>query len=163
MLCQNCGNHEADFHYSSNVNGEAREIHLCSDCASKMDSFPAKDESGDYLGSMISELLGTQKRTPQPGSCPFCGTDAQSIRNSGKVGCAHCYDNFSAILTPYIRQIHGNGTHRGKLPNNAGESAKLAKQLDVLEHELRAAVAAEEYEKAAGIRDRLKSLKGGTE
>ena len=36
MLCQNCGENEANVKYTQIVNGEKKEMILCEDCARKM-------------------------------------------------------------------------------------------------------------------------------
>ena len=36
MLCQNCGNNEANVRYTQIVNGVKKEMNLCSECAEKM-------------------------------------------------------------------------------------------------------------------------------
>ena len=35
MKCEHCGNEEVSFHYTSNINGNITEKHLCSQCAGK--------------------------------------------------------------------------------------------------------------------------------
>lgn len=36
MKCDNCGKEEVNFHYTSNINGNITEKHLCADCAGKL-------------------------------------------------------------------------------------------------------------------------------
>ena len=74
------------------------------------------------------------------------------------LGCPHCYDAFRDELLPMIRRTHGNVRHK------AGDEPKKAKQpapseKEKLEAELKEAVAAENFEKAAELRDRIRALK----
>ena len=36
MLCENCGNNEANIRYTQIVNGVKKEMNLCEECAEKM-------------------------------------------------------------------------------------------------------------------------------
>lgn len=164
MLCTNCGQHEATMHYQSNVNGKTTEAHLCSECASKM-GYPSlfSGNTGGALGfdEMLSHLFSTEgKEAPKTADpCPLCGTTAEEISRTGRVGCARCYDTFSGILTPYIRRIHGNTYHSGHVPKSAGEEVRRRRRAEELSRELQQAIGAEEFERAASIRDELRALK----
>ncbi len=164
MLCQNCGKHEAEYHYKSNVNGTVTEQHLCSECAKKLGySVPFFGHTDNFLGSLLSDFFGGSAiKTAAPGAvCPLCGSTAGDISRTGKVGCAQCYDTFSDMLLPYIRRIHGNTEHTGKIPSDAGAEIKTKRELVQLKEELKKAVEAQEFEKAAQLRDRIKELEGG--
>jgi protein arginine kinase activator len=165
MLCQNCGKHEAEYHYKSNVNGTVTEQHLCSECAKKLGySVPIFGGTDSFLGSFLSDFFGgsTGLKTMAPGiTCPLCGSSASDISRSGKVGCAQCYDTFSDMLTPYIKRIHGSTEHTGKIPSDAGAEIKSKRQLVQLREELKKAIENQEFEKAAELRDKIKELEGG--
>lgn len=68
MKCEKCGNHEATYHYRSNVNGEVSEMHLCSGCAEEQgllrafDFDPFESLLEDFLSPRFS-LGGTMLRT----------------------------------------------------------------------------------------------------
>ena len=54
MKCQNCGNYEVNFHYSSNINGCVTETHLCSKCASQAGyDYGRMFNSGIFLGGFM--------------------------------------------------------------------------------------------------------------
>ncbi len=160
MLCQKCGKNQATTHYTQIINGKKTEMHLCSQCAgSGNGTFP----------SLLSDMFFGE--TPYLGFdtgetvCPGCGSTLSRIRSQGKVGCGQCYDTFLDALLPYIRQIHGTDSHvRGvpapeslsaETPENAGtEEAVLKKQLAD-------AIAREDYEQAAVLRDKIKECKEG--
>ena len=57
MLCQNCGNHEADFHFNSNINGDITELHLCSECASNWAPAAVFIPQADYLNTIYPIFL----------------------------------------------------------------------------------------------------------
>lgn len=161
MLCQNCKNANAEFHYKSTINGKTSELHLCAECAAKMAPKLNLDDTfslNSYLGSLLPGFMGPFNTLPETRRCPLCGATARDIRRSGKVGCAQCYESFSELLLPYIQRIHGTARHSGKLPAAAGESLKRRREAESLQAELKQAVEAQEFEKAAELRDRLRAL-----
>ena len=68
MKCENCGNHEASYHYRANINGEVSEMHLCSACAEEQGLLRAFDYNPfeglleDFFSPRFS-LGGTMLRT----------------------------------------------------------------------------------------------------
>ena len=83
--------------------------------------------------------------------CPKCGMPESEVTRTGKVGCAACNETFADILQPYIHRIHGNTSHSGRKPSRNRE-------LDDLREALEKAVAAQAFEEAATLRDRIKEL-----
>jgi protein arginine kinase activator len=90
--------------------------------------------------------------------CSLCGSTSEDIARTGRVGCAVCYETFSKVLSPYITRIHGNTSHSGRIPVGAGGKIRLRRKLDALKADLRRAVEAEEFERAAVLRDEIKQL-----
>ncbi|MGP1311048.1 MAG: UvrB/UvrC motif-containing protein, partial [Phycisphaerales bacterium] len=73
-------------------------------------------------------------------------------------------DTFDEQLTPLLARAHEGGAHHtGKTPGRAGLSAGLHRELSSLRRELEDAIKAEEYERAASLRDRIRTLHGETE
>ncbi len=130
------------------------------------------------LESLLGGMFGQSKAKtlPKITRCKVCGSSFDDISARGKVGCAECYELFADRLAPSIDRLHNRARHVGKLPGRpsaAGEKAKPAapapkaapaaekappETLESLRVQLRAAVAAEEYEKAAVLRDRIKEM-----
>lgn len=165
MLCQNCGKYEATTHVKRIVNGEAAEAHLCSDCAKMLGYEDVFGGFGNIFGSFLGSFLGDTSlgslsaRTIQ---CEKCGSTFNDIIESGKIGCAECYSKFYEKLLPSLQRIHGKTHHEGKIPNRISVEEDTSKaQLVKLEEELKAAVEAQNYEKAATLRDRIKEIKEG--
>ncbi len=96
----------------------------------------------------------------QQKKCPLCGATAFDIQKTGKAGCAQCYETFSDILDPYIRRIHGNVVHQGRIPGGGTPEHKAAAEVTRLRQQLDSAVKAEDYLKAAELRDRIRELEG---
>jgi len=162
MLCQSCGKNGAAFHYKTNINGVVSELHLCADCASRINNGPVNVNifnlnNSNYLSSVMSDFMGSAEQT-NTGRCPLCGATARDISRTGKVGCARCYATFSDMLMPFIKRIHGNTRHNGKCPASAGIELQQKRRLEKLKIELARAVEAQNYEHAAELRDRIREL-----
>ncbi len=169
MLCQNCNNEQATLHYKQIVNGEKREAHLCTECASKLGydahTFMSGSQFNIGLDSFLSNMF-TQNKTVSPHStvtCPLCGAHEADIARTGRVGCSQCYTVFGELLNQYINRIHGNASHVGRFPEGLDEKRKSRLKLDSLRADMQRAVESQEYEKAAEIRDKIKELEGGME
>ena len=80
------------------------------------------------------------------------------FRKIGKLGCPHCYDTFKEQLLPFIKRLHGgNIEHKGKIPERIGGHFLIKKEIEQLRLELKELINNEEFEKAAVIRDEIKS------
>lgn len=177
MLCQNCKEKQASFHYTQNNNGHVTETHLCHDCAKKAglidDSHKIFNPFGFYdTEDMLGELLGGMFETPaqnilkESSVCPFCGMRLSEFMRSGKAGCAKCYTTFKNSLSPTLQKLHGNTRHAGKIPTGRTAQKTKADKKAELEALLEKAVEEQEYEKAAEYRDKIKALEasdGGSE
>jgi protein arginine kinase activator len=91
-------------------------------------------------------------------TCPKCGLAFSDFSRLGRFGCGECYKTFRDRLQPLLRKIHGSSLHRGKLPPMLSEEATTIKEQERLEQELKLAIASEDFERAADLRDKLKSL-----
>jgi protein arginine kinase activator len=59
---------------------------------------------------------------------------------------------------PIINRVQLGSEHTGKIPKKLGKNIIEKKRIVTLKEELQKAIAAEEYEKAAEIRDKIKEL-----
>lgn len=84
--------------------------------------------------------------------CPLCGA------KPGDLGCPECYRFFSDELSPALYALYGKPIHRGEIPRRFDERSKRERRLAELKNELAAAVAAQEFERACGLRDALREL-----
>ncbi len=163
MKCQKCGVNEASTHITQMINGEYTEMHLCSSCA--------KSEGLGYNGifsdmhsefeKMIGSFFGNALPARTGAShCKTCGSTYAEIARTGKVGCADCYSEFYNELMPSIRRIHGNTAHCGKRARNAStkEPRPRTETVETLQKELDEAVKAQNFERAAELRDKINEL-----
>ncbi len=161
MMCQICGKRPATTHVTRTVNGVTTELHVCAQCAAQqgLDLFGGFGmDAGSLFGGLFSAPavhgLGETTR------CKTCGSSFRDIAQSGKVGCPDCYVTFYEQLLPSIQRVHGRATHAGKVGSNAGSESKTARELESLKEQLNQAIAAQEYEQCAKLRDRIRQLEG---
>lgn len=103
---------------------------------------------------------GAQAAQASP-ACPTCGMTWAAFREKGLLGCPDCYEAFEEQLTPLLSRAHEGGVHHtGKTPGRGGLAPGLHRELSALRRELDEAIKAEEYERAASIRDRIRRLHG---
>ena len=192
MLCQNCGKNEVNFHYTQVINGVKKEMALCDECAKSLGleslDFNIPINFSNFLGDFLNvaadtDFLPSFTKTNVL-QCDNCNMTYNEFIDNGKLGCSHCYDVFSNILNPALKNIHGSNTHvgrRSKLTvsdknqvkedvqkirskmNKEGEtkenkSVQKKDKIEKLNEDLKLAIKEERYEDAAKIRDEIKKL-----
>ncbi|MBO5301224.1 MAG: UvrB/UvrC motif-containing protein, partial [Peptococcaceae bacterium] len=129
-----------------------------------MPDFSMADFIGGFFNPESQSQPFVQKNMSAHDACPVCGMTAGEFRRVGRVGCSNCYSYFADYMPGLIQRIHGNSRHTGKVPVR-GE-AKLAEKQKVvqLRQELQQAIAEENFERAAELRDSIRNLEqeGGT-
>lgn len=183
MLCEKCKIREANVFYTEIIDGDQKtEHHLCSQCAKEMDfgQYSGIFDRDFTFSKILSGLLGDvfkneEKKEYGQIVCPTCKTSYDDFVKNSRFGCKDCFEVFNLLINDNIKQIHGNDTHVGKIPKNYNQSRILPKsevegfdmiseeerEINNLKHELEEAVKKEDYEKAAIIRDRIKTVKEG--
>ena len=167
MLCQICGKSTANVHYTEVVNSKMTEIHVCQRCADekglKHSVGPKKFNIAEKVAEMVDDVTSTDEDRIGHVQCPSCGMPYSGFKESGRLGCAECYDAFQFQLRPMLRRIHGDTRHRGKVPAGDGEGVSLSRQIQRMHDELQRAVEREEFERAAEIRDEIQRLETESE
>jgi protein arginine kinase activator len=155
--CDKCGK-PATVHLTEIAGGEKVEKHLCEDCAaSEGITVKASLPISQLLEDFILQSAGQDETSEL--SCDVCGLSFSEFRQRGVLGCPNDYDAFAEALDPMLQQAQeGAVQHRGKLPRRGGEGQQKQAAALRLRAELKKAVAAENYERAAELRDRLKEM-----
>jgi protein arginine kinase activator len=165
MLCQKCQQRESTIHFTKIVNGQATQIHLCQECAQKVQGFGFSLYPGmvsDFLQALFG--MNPMEQSEQAGGilpqakCPGCGMTFAQIQQAGRLGCSKCYDKFEPQMELLLRRIHGAGAHVGKVPARGGANFRNKRELSQLREKLQELIQKEEFEEAAKIRDRIKEL-----
>lgn len=147
------------------------------DVSSILQTFIALKSSAQASGTESkgeTESAAAAPTSAAAASCPACGQTFAQFRTSGVLGCPLCYTRFESQLTPLLSRAHEGGTHHvGKSPasakGGAGEQLGGASKAEhaAIDHDQRVAalrksledaIAGEQYEKAAKLRDELQRL-----
>lgn len=96
--------------------------------------------------------------------CPKCETTWDRLRQDGRVGCANCYQVFHDQLNEVMDRLQPSSQHTGKAPRAAAKRrrrlqhlrARRDHRLEMLNARLAKAIAGEDYEEAAKLRDKIK-------
>lgn len=139
MRCEHCGRNEATFHYQRTINGRREEAHLCPACAAELgydtgfDSFGSFDSVFSILPSMLG---GFGSWFDEPQLTPAARRTLQ--------------------LTPAADEP----VYETESLLDEAEGAEVRRECarNALNVRLKQAVAAENYEEAARLRDELKQL-----
>ena len=176
MLCEKCKKRTATVFYNENINGKARSYSLCGECAAKLrekgdlqDITSMMSAFADPFSTMQSDLFGgffgipAVKALSAQKKCDFCDSTYSDIAKSGRVGCPECYVTFRDELSRTLRSIHGTTTHTGAVPSRHRAKQERSRRLDQMKSDLRAAIDAENYERAAALRDEIRKLQSENE
>jgi len=169
MLCEKCKERNASVYIKTIVNNQQTQLHLCPQCAAELgytgtSNNPFSAFSHEFDTAFESFPFGNLFASPEkkifdkPQSCPLCGSTINDIRRTGRAGCANCYTMFDYALDPIIRKIHGLAAHTGNIPKSAGAVLSSKRHLDDLKAQLKTAIANEDYESAARLRDEIRSM-----
>jgi protein arginine kinase activator len=161
MQCDRCGKNPAVIHLTQIENNEMSTFHLCDACAAEKGlGTGATAETApltDFLAQMGKGLGGGAPSSV--GACEFCELTLNDFKRTGRLGCPHCYAHFDQHLRGLLRKLHGGTQHVGKvyLPPDPRESDRTAKAAG-LRRSLARAVEAEDFERAAALRDQIRRL-----
>lgn len=165
MKCDNCNN-TATVHLTEIKGGKKLEKHLCEQCAAKIEGISVKSHTpiNELLTNFVLAHSGVAKQ--ETAVCEHCGMTWAEFRQGGLLGCEHDYDLFDRELTPLAQRAHKGATHHvGKQParRRGGAPARRTPDVARLKRELAKAVEAEDYERAAKLRDQIRAAETTTE
>lgn len=170
MKCdtEGCGN-EATVSETLIRGGKRVERHLCEECARKQgivvqSHAPINELLAKFVMQQAVAQEAGQRQQERAMACTNCGTTWAKFRQGGLLGCARCYEAFEEALAPLIDRAQSipdepRSRHVGKSPRRAGrDPIARARSVAVVRRELDDAVHAEQYERAARLRDELRRL-----
>ena len=145
MKCENCGKNEVTFVYRSNVNGHVEEKHLCSDCAEKL-GYTQRINAGSRMmqnffgNSLFGNSFFDDFFSPMPS----------------------LFGRMNRMLDDPFDDFFAQETKQEKKDDLVGQEEQsrfsYLRQLNALKMELKKAVHQENFERAAELRDQIKSL-----
>ncbi len=159
MLCCVCKEKDAKVHLTQIVGDKMQKVDLCEDCAKKKG---IDDTAGASLADLLLGLGASQEivqgNAPDV-KCPHCGFTQADFKKAGRLGCSECYVTFAEGLEGLLKTMHKGTKHIGKAPQSMQQSRDLSEKLKNLQKKLDKAVADEDFEQAASVRDEIKVTK----
>lgn len=159
-ICEICEKTEACVEVKRYENGEMRELSLCAHCAQKNGLSLPPNLADLLLDSTLSEVAASSAEEGLVPSnavtrCPLCRMRLSTFRKTGRLGCPACYTAWCDVLEPMLIGMHHSDAYKGTIPTSQGTNTEPLKQA------LAAAVAREDYEEAARLRDQIRETEEG--
>jgi protein arginine kinase activator len=126
-------------------------------------------KSGNIIPEELAKHFQLNAKAPEIKNgpvCSHCQWDLNKMRSShGRLGCPKCYDTFKDMLEDILEQIQRGSIHEGRRPvaNSNDGIGSLKLELEKLNQEIVQCIQAEEYEKAAILRDKIATTKAAIE
>ncbi len=174
MICERCQKKKASVIHREMRGGRMAVRHLCAECTEVLESTGELEDISAALPPYMAPLsedeggrfpLFSGKRIPEHTAkgrtqvkCPLCGMNGNDLSAVGRAGCPRCYDTFSDTLSAAICAMNGDTPHKGRVPAAVRERQERGARLATLRERLREAVLAEQYERAATLRDEIRAL-----
>jgi len=139
------------------LEGKMQKVNMCDACSKEKG---VQDPTGFALADLLLGIGAAEeieKGTPTQ-KCPVCGYTQADFKKTGRLGCSMCYVTFGEGLNTLLKAMHKGTKHVGKLPQRAHREIQLGDRMRTLTENLEKAVAEENYETAASLRDQIKQL-----
>ena len=155
-----CKQKKAEVFLTEIQGNKMQKIDLCPDCAkAKGVTDPKAFGFADLLLGLGASSEGGQAAGGVEVACPTCGYTKADFKKAGRLGCADCYHTFADDLEDLLKSIHKGTRHIGKVPRSLRLGRDLNDRLRGLQKKLEKAVADEDFEQAAVVRDEIKVTK----
>ncbi len=154
-----CKQKEARVHLTQMDQGKVKKVDLCEQCAKEKG---VDDPTGFSLADLLMGL-GAAQELAQPGgagvTCSTCGLTQADFKKTGRLGCPDCYTAFVDGLAGLLKSMHRGVRHVGKKPGAPRAASTPDDRLADLQQQLARAIAVENYEEAARLRDQINTFK----
>jgi protein arginine kinase activator len=159
MLCDVCKCNDATVFLTQIIEGKMQKVNLCDACSKEKG---VQDPTGFALADLLLGIGAAEEIEKGSASqrCPVCGFTQADFKKTGRLGCSTCYATFTEALTALLKAMHKGTSHVGKVPERAHRAVELSDRMRNLNESLQKAVAEENYESAASLRDQIKQIEG---
>jgi len=157
MQCDVCQSKEATVFLTQIIDGKMQKVNLCEACSKEKG---VNDPTGFALTDLLMGLGASQEieKSPSAIKCPVCGFTQADFKKTGRLGCSHCYSVFTEGIEPMLKNMHKGTAHTGKAPVAFRKFRLHDEKIRTLQESLNNAIASEEFELAANIRDEIKKV-----
>lgn len=176
MQCDECKERPATLQLIHEINGQKVTLQVCEVCAKRLNDEYEQGEDNFTFHDLLTGLFqmthssnidldhAHYMQMANEMRCEHCHLTFREFQHIGKFGCAQCYETFKSKLDSILRRAQsGNTSHYGKVPKANIKSISLSNQIDQLKQEMKQLIDLEAFEKAAVIRDRIRSLQAESE
>jgi protein arginine kinase activator len=160
MRCDYCGEDDAIVHLTQLHDGEMKNLHLCKSCAGKNGINLEDPVSLADLLMKAGQVPADEQPVADEAKCPQCHMRLSDFKKTSRLGCPACYVSFADELAPLLMGLHKSQCHAGKAPSSVRHEREFLDRAEQVSSRLRSAIAAEQFEEAARLRDELKQLRG---
>ena len=164
MNCEKCKNRKATVFFADEGGGKHALCAACNTSRLKVISPEASadafDTSDRFLPStLLLSLSYSHALTPilrnGDNACKGCGATEELVSSLGHMLCPDCYGSFLNNVSSSPKK---NDTSAFKMPYSIREKANKDKLLSDLRAQMKLAIEAESFEKAAAIRDKIRAI-----
>jgi len=133
------------------------KVNLCEGCSKEKG---VQDPTSFALADLLLGIGAAEEieRGAPAKKCAISGFSQADFKKTGRLGCSECYVTFAEGLGSLLKAMHKGTEHVGKLPERAQRTFALSQRMRTLTENLQKAVADENYETAASLRDQIKQL-----
>ena len=147
------------------IMGKKAELHLCQECVFSFNvpDVPIALENmfKGFLEQMQTKMFNVNPQATnatQAVSCTNCGMTGEELRAGGKLGCRECYTSFASEVSAILKNVQSSTRHAGKFPKRTGKEILSIRHASDLRARLNEAIAEENFELAAKLRDEIRAL-----
>ena len=183
MQCELCHKNKAEKAITIKKDGAEKELYVCAACAAQASGMD-KRKKPEAEGAIPPFTTGEGANVPPPlveglvkatldfmkgmaeaeenehRTCPKCRSNWDQISKSGRITCPACWKTFAKKIRAEFLSGEFGPTHTGTAPSvDAIDDSREA--VAVLERELKAAVAREDYRTAAALQKKIDEARRG--
>lgn len=169
MICEYCKERPATVTIQRGTPSGIVEQHFCETCAHQLNySNMLSNDEPISIQQLLSQWFGGEALQKSPNhrrpatkelTCSGCNVTYREFLTVGKFGCATCYETFREYVPSVFRKLHsGHSSHIGKIPLSFNKRFAVKKQIEEIRTKMQEAVATENFEKAAALRDEANAL-----
>ena len=184
MKCERCHQADATTAVTVKKDGAEKELYVCAACAAAIRNGGRKkktsadsskstviktsgEEPPPFVEELVKATLGFMKGVAEAEEnerrvCPVCHAKWDKLKEAGRLGCPACWRTFARQIRREFLSAEFGRAHIGAAP--AIDRLPDARSVRaVLERDLKAAIAREDFHRAAALKRQLDALDHGTE
>lgn len=140
------------------IGGTRRDIEIPADRARELGIGTSKGTRPTVSYLMDGLVAWGDAGPSEHRQCPQCGTSHRELILRHTAGCSRCYEVYSGTIDRLLALRRSRPVHVGRIPRRLQRYRQLFVEREDLLSRLNIAVEAEDFEAAADLRDRIRSM-----